>query len=257
MTAEPAETGRAGGTLPGSLTQLQDLLLGASGVDAFLTGTAELVVSLTHPRTVCLLSLPDGLGSIGASCARAGQLHQLELEAGEGPGGDAVQAGSVLYVADLTEDDRWTGLGPALLRKGVTCVLAVPLSAEDRIVAVLTLYAARASHLGRREVRDVLVLGQAAAAALVVCQQVEEQTRLNEQLRRAVASRPLIDQALGIVMAQRRCTASQAFEVLRHASQSVNQPVRDLAAEIVATTSGRPPDAVRPFVDRVPEVVPG
>jgi GAF domain-containing protein len=260
MSAAPSETGRgAAGTLPSALAQLHDLLLEATGLDGLLTATAELVVSLTHPRTVCAIRFAGDEASqlVGASCSRAAQAHHLELVHGEGPCGDAFHGGSVLYVEDLTQDDRWPLLGQALLRKGVTCVLAVPLRAEARTVGVLVLYAARAGHLARREVRDVLVLGQAAAAALVVRHLVDEQAQINEQLRQAVATRPLIDQALGIVMAQRRCTASQAFEVLRHASQSVNQPVRDLAAQIVATTTGRPPDAARPFVERTPEAVLG
>lgn len=45
---------------------------------------------------------------------------------------------------------------------------------------------------------------------------------------------PVIEQAKGIVMAQSRCGAAEAFEILRRVSQQSNVPVRKLAAQIVA-----------------------
>jgi hypothetical protein len=55
-----------------------------------------------------------------------------------------------------------------------------------------------------------------------------------EQLRSALTSRATIDQAKGIVMAQRGCDADEAFAVLVRTSQDRNIKVRDLAATIVA-----------------------
>ena len=50
-------------------------------------------------------------------------------------------------------------------------------------------------------------------------------------------SMPVIEQAKGIIMAQSHCGDAQAFDLLRHASQRSNVPVRDLAAQIVAKTA--------------------
>jgi hypothetical protein len=44
---------------------------------------------------------------------------------------------------------------------------------------------------------------------------------------------PMIEQAKGILMAQRRCGPDEAFDLLRRASQQFNVPVRDLAARLV------------------------
>jgi hypothetical protein len=54
-----------------------------------------------------------------------------------------------------------------------------------------------------------------------------------------VATRPVIEQAKGIVMAQTGCGDGQAFSILRRASQRTNVPVRDLAAQIVAHAAQR------------------
>jgi AmiR/NasT family two-component response regulator len=42
----------------------------------------------------------------------------------------------------------------------------------------------------------------------------------------------VIDQALGVVMGQNRCTADEAFDILRTISQNRNGKLRDVAAEI-------------------------
>lgn len=58
-------------------------------------------------------------------------------------------------------------------------------------------------------------------------------------LRRALASRPVIDQAKGIVMAEQRCDADEAFRVLSRLSQDSNVRVAEVAAAIVYQASRR------------------
>jgi AmiR/NasT family two-component response regulator len=56
-----------------------------------------------------------------------------------------------------------------------------------------------------------------------------------------VHSRSAIDQAMGIVMAESRCDADQAFATLTRASNNRNLKLRGLATEIVTRVGGRPP----------------
>jgi AmiR/NasT family two-component response regulator len=51
----------------------------------------------------------------------------------------------------------------------------------------------------------------------------------------------VIYQALGVIMAQERCTQATAFELLRSASQNRNVKLRDIASAIVTSVSGEPP----------------
>jgi AmiR/NasT family two-component response regulator len=44
-----------------------------------------------------------------------------------------------------------------------------------------------------------------------------------------------------VIMAQERCTQGRAFDLLRSASQSRNVKLRDIAAAIVTSVSGEPP----------------
>jgi AmiR/NasT family two-component response regulator len=42
-----------------------------------------------------------------------------------------------------------------------------------------------------------------------------QQAVLTDQLRASLASRSVIDQALGVIMGEERCTAQEAFEIVR------------------------------------------
>lgn len=58
-------------------------------------------------------------------------------------------------------------------------------------------------------------------------------------MQTAMRSRAVIDQAKGIVMAQRHCTAEEAFDVLIGLSQSSHRKLREVAQALVDATSGR------------------
>ena len=71
------------------------------------------------------------------------------------------------------------------------------------------------------------------------------------QLRTAMASRAVIEQAKGILMLLAGCTDRVAFDVLTHISSTTHRKVRDLAVAITDSACGRSPlpadvqDAIR------------
>jgi AmiR/NasT family two-component response regulator len=54
-----------------------------------------------------------------------------------------------------------------------------------------------------------------------------------EQLREAMRSRAVIEQAKGVLMARRRCSPDEAFDVLREVSQTSNTKLREVARALV------------------------
>ena len=54
-------------------------------------------------------------------------------------------------------------------------------------------------------------------------------------MRRAMESRSVIEQAKGILMERYKITAEQAFTLLTHASQRHNVKLRDVAEELATT----------------------
>ncbi|WP_245979333.1 ANTAR domain-containing protein [Streptomyces diacarni] len=76
--------------------------------------------------------------------------------------------------------------------------------------------------------------------------QVEELRTEVEQLRQAAESRPVIDQARGMVMALAPCDAQTAWWVLVQVSQHSNVKLRRVARALVAGVEGTPvPEPVR------------
>lgn len=87
-----------------------------------------------------------------------------------------------------------------------------------------------------------------SASSVVVLERTEQLQVLQEevqQLRRAIASRPVIDQARGILMATHACTSDEAWTILREASQLSTTKLRTVAAAVTASTGtdGSPPPA--------------
>jgi AmiR/NasT family two-component response regulator len=58
---------------------------------------------------------------------------------------------------------------------------------------------------------------------------------LAEQLREAMRSRAVIEQAKGVLMVQHKVTADGAFDLLREASQRLNAKLRIVAQHVVDT----------------------
>jgi AmiR/NasT family two-component response regulator len=52
-----------------------------------------------------------------------------------------------------------------------------------------------------------------------------------------MASRAVIEQAKGIIMASRQCTAAQAFDILRDTSSRHNVKLREIAQRLVDSTT--------------------
>lgn len=87
----------------------------------------------------------------------------------------------------------------------------------------------------------------AAAGATVLQERRIHRLALEvDDLTAAMRSRSVIDQAIGVVMAQNRCEPGAAFDVLRRASQNRNRRLADVAEHLVLQVAGTRPGA-RPW----------
>lgn len=104
---------------------------------------------------------------------------------------------------------------------------------------MLNLYARapRAFSAVDRQLAELLA-GQAAIAVTAALRHYDEVT-LSDHLRIALPSRSVIDQAIGIVIAQQGGGPEEAFTALRTISQRRNIKLRVVAAELVEVTRHR------------------
>ncbi|GAB6983804.1 ANTAR domain-containing protein [Nocardioides pyridinolyticus] len=114
--------------------------------------------------------------------------------------------------------------------------VATPIESGDTVTGTLTAYGAP----GRPVPEETLgLLALALAGALYELELLEELAPLERDMERALASRATIDQAKGIVMADRALDAEAAWQHLVELSSTSNRKVRDIAAEIVDGAAGR------------------
>jgi AmiR/NasT family two-component response regulator len=94
---------------------------------------------------------------------------------------------------------------------------------------------------GAEETRRAEKFADPAAGAMALGLRLVTYADLIDQLRASLASRAVIDQAVGVIMGQERCTQDKAFSALRTASQNRNVKLRDIAREVVTNASGEQP----------------
>jgi GAF domain-containing protein len=163
---------------------------------------------------------------------------ELQYAHGYGPCMDAGRGGVLLRVDDMRTEERWPDYVAHVVRSTpVRSSLSVPLPYQGTSIGALNNYstqpAAFASPDSLRAGLEVAEVVAVAVANADAHHQLSEQTR---NMRVAMESRAVIEQAKGVLMAQRHVDAEQAFEILREASQRYNRKLRDIAVGIVEST---------------------
>jgi GAF domain-containing protein len=168
---------------------------------------------------------------------------ELQYEHGYGPCMDAGRGGVLLRVDDMRTERRWPEYVAHVVRTTpVLSSLSVPLPYQGSSIGALNNYSTKpeafASPESLRAGSDVAEVIAVAVANADAHAQLFDQAR---NMRVAMESRAVIEQAKGVLMAQRYVDAEQAFEILREASQRYNRKLRDIASGIVeGAQSGRP-----------------
>jgi GAF domain-containing protein len=108
--------------------------------------------------------------------------------------------------------------------------MSVPLPARDRVVAALNNHYSKTVNAFDEEDQE-LAAGFAAYAAIAVHNSdlYEAARRAADQMREVMASRSVIEQAKGIVMARSKVSAAEAFAELCATPQRLNIKLRDIA----------------------------
>jgi len=167
----------------------------------------------------------------------ADELDQLQYDFDEGPCVDAARkpGPAVGRSADLAHEPRWPKFGPATAERGYNSVLAtalLPDARPPRMSGALNIYSRQLAGLHDADGDIALLLATHASLALAHTQALTNSELQTAHLRKAIDSRDVIGQAKGILMQRRGITASEAFDVLRQASQELNVKLAELASTL-------------------------
>jgi GAF domain-containing protein len=163
----------------------------------------------------------------------AERIDEYQYRQDDGPCLTAARSKHVVEVLSMKTEERWGSFPGEAIRHGVMSSLSLPLAVRQQSIGALNLYS-RTDHAYTDTAREIgRLFGAQAAVAVANAQVYEASRRLTEQMQEAMLSRAVIEQAKGILMAERGCDEDTAFDLLRAASQRQNVKLREVAQRLV------------------------
>jgi GAF domain-containing protein len=135
----------------------------------------------------------------------------------------------------LVQETRWPAYVERASKHGARSSLSIPLSAEGGNFGAMNLYSRQPDAFTSEAVALAEIFASHASQASQVASAFFRHRDLAEQMREAMRSRAVIEQAKGVLMARHKVTADAAFDLLREASQRMNVKLRQIAQQVVDT----------------------
>jgi len=226
----PVETGSA-------FEQLSRLRLKDHSMESSLREVAELAKNTVPGATEVSVSLVSKRRSdtVVHTGDLALDLDENQYERGYGPCLDAATDGMIMHIEDMATETRWGDYTKVAVERGALSSLSLPVTVreERRVTAALNIYSTSAHAFDSEALRTAASLAGYAETLLANMHEHHSSRQLVQQLAHALETRPVIDQAKGILMRDRACTADEAFDLLVAASQRSNRKLRDIARDLV------------------------
>lgn len=237
MTETPRET-----RVLDAVVSLVDTVLDDFDVVELLTELTESCAELLDIAAVGFL-LADPLGRLrllAATTEEARELELFQLQADEGPCVDCYAGGEPVSVADLrVETARWPRFVPAALDAGFASVHAVPMRAAGLVLGALGLFGARSGELNDADRLVAQTLAHIACVAILQ-EHAPTPTTMMPQLRAALASRVIIEQAKGLLRETLDVSVEEAFRLLRSYARANDEHLTDVSRRLMADRLARP-----------------
>jgi GAF domain-containing protein len=165
-------------------------------------------------------------------------LDEWQYGRGYGPCLDASASAATLSLPDMATEERWPDWAAGARQAGANSSLSIGLPIHEEVTGALNVYATKPHAFDSDAIILAQTFGGYAAVALANAHLYDAQATLAQQMQAAMQSRAVIEQAKGIIMGSRRCTADEAFAILTKISQDTNRKLRDVAAALVANATG-------------------
>ena len=237
MTDTPRET-----RVLDAVVSLVDSLLYDFDVVDLLTELTERCAQLLDVESAGFL-LADPLNRLRLLAATSEQTRELELfqlQADEGPCVDCYATGQPVSVADLqAESNRWPRFVPAATEAGFASVHAVPMRAAGIVLGALGLFGTRPGELNEAD----LLVGQTLAhiACVAILQEhAPTPSTVMPQLRAALASRVVVEQAKGFLRESLDVSVEEAFTLLRTYARTNGDHLTEVARRLMTERQARP-----------------
>lgn len=223
-------------SVPDVLLELTDSLGAEFDTAGLLFHLAAVSVELLDVDAAGVLLVDEGgrLVQIVATDEGTRNLEQLQARSQRGPCLESVRVGETVICPDLEQTTRrWAEFCRLARAEGFRAVYAVPMGLRGEIVGGLNLFRRQTGALSEVDRRTAMLLATAAATGLLHRRAVHQRDTLNEQLRQALSSRIIIEQAKGFLAAQRALSPELAFTLLRSHARSRQERLTNVAQAVV------------------------
>jgi len=170
--------------------------------------------------------------STAAGTPLAYEADDIQYELNEGPCLDVLRTEKFIQADHVAANPRWPNYGPRAAKAGVRSQMGFPLYTEYGAQGALNLYSTQTETLDD-EARNIAQLFATYAGMAF------GKTRQAEQLNKALSTRKMIGQAIGIVQERYELNEDRAFQFLARVSQTSNIKLADVAAELVSQANAR------------------
>ena len=224
-----------------AVVSLVDSLLDDFDVVDLLTGLTERCAELLDVAAAGFL-LADPLQQLrllAATTEQARELELFQLQADEGPCVDCYATGQPVSVADVgAVAERWPRFVPAAAGAGFASVHAIPMRAAGIVLGALGLFGTRPGALNQAD----LLVGQTLAhiACVAILQEhAPTPSTVMPQLRSALTSRVVVEQAKGFLRETLDVPVEDAFHRLRSYAKASGEHLTELARTLMTDRYSR------------------
>jgi GAF domain-containing protein len=212
-------------------------------------GTTDLATALAKVADLADRCIPGAddvsitlVGPAGAhTAAYTGQqamtVDEWQYQQGHGPCLAAAAATNTVTVPDMAGEARWPQWADRAIDAGVHSSISVGLPLRESVSGALNVYATKPHAFDE----DAVILAETfsgyAAVAMANAHRYDSTTTLADHTKSAMDRRAIVEQAKGIVMAERRCTSEEAFAILAKVCEYSGHEPADVAAALVASAT--------------------
>jgi ANTAR domain len=222
--------------ITGADTELASVQRLADAAAVALTGSAGTGVDCAATM-VCAGSPPVTAGNTSPAV----NVASSEDRYGDGPMEQAAATGGPVVVTTGGTAQRWQAYRRRLAGSGYGGALAVPLELEARTACTLVFLGPAGFEFTPELVGEATRLAGVASSSMKLALEVRSVRSAGDNLKTVLESRTSIDVACGVIMAQNRCSYSEAFSKLAGVSRQRNLKVRSVAENILKAMAGGSP----------------
>jgi GAF domain-containing protein len=226
--------------LQASLGDLAGLVTGTLGLPELLARVASFAARAIPGAdgagvTLLRMDRPDNrVEALAASDPFVSEIDEIQyVTLNEGPCITAALEGRTVRSGSLGGEKMWPRFGPRVGRLGIHSALSLPLLIPGQVVGAINVYARGKDVFDDHAAELGELFAAPAAVAVHNAQILTQAVALTVQLQTALASRPAIDQAIGLLRGRTGGTAEEAFATLRAISQSEHTKLAVVAQHIV------------------------